>query len=703
MKLRIGSVVVGFLSLIIPMAAQTSGSSPASAPVPPLIRYSGVAKNATGKLTTGMVGITFSLYQDQQGGTPLWMETQNAQLDSSGHYTVLLGSTKSTGMPTELFASGAAQWLGVQVQGEAEQARVLMVSVPYALKAVDAETLGGKPASAYALATPQTRASAPANEHMKANAAISPFNNNQNPPAAAISGSGTKNYIPRWTSSNALGNSNIFQNATNKNIGIGTTTPTTMLDVKGTTLLDGSSATAFGLTVSSPAQFGAEIQGPITGVGAGLDFETTGRGGKQWEILATGNTASQGVGKLNIRDVNTSTNVLTIDTSDNVNVNTNLNVGGATTTFTGNETVNGNIVAGLSSNSSIGVLGESNATSGQTYGVGGLSASPAGYGVEGLNTASEGTGVYGTAGRFGLYGVATGTGSTVGVFGSGADGIQGSGTLHGVYAASTTGGIGVLGTSSNIGIYGNSVAASKEGAGTAFAGVWGDTGGATGSLGVIGTADNAIGGYFLNNAPDAQPTLLVENNENSEKGGWVFDALGGLGGSCLIDVSGDLTCNGKITASASVENGARKVALYTMQSPENWFEDFGSGALSKGAANIALDPTFIQTVNTGTEYHVFLTANGDCKGLYVAHKSSSSFKVRELGGGQSNVAFDYRIVAKRAGYEKLRFEDLTEQFNKQEVQRTKKRLPLQPPAAPQTGPMKQAPLLGDSVKVSVGR
>ena len=46
-----------------------------------------------------------------------------------------------------------------------------------------------------------------------------------------------------------------------------------------------------------------------------------------------------------------------------------------------------------------------------------------------------------------------------------------------------------------------------------------------------------------------------------------------------------------------------------MQSPENWFEDFGSGSLTNGAVTIKLDPTFAQTVNTGTEYHVFLTPN----------------------------------------------------------------------------------------------
>jgi len=105
----------------------------------------------------------------------------------------------------------------------------------------------------------------------------------------------------------------------------------------------------------------------------------------------------------------------------------------AANTFTANQTVNGNIVADAST---LGVLGEANATSGGTVGVGGLAASAAGYGVEGLNTAVGGTGVFGTAPQFGVYGIATGSGNTVGVFGAGADGLQGSGTIHGVYAAS---------------------------------------------------------------------------------------------------------------------------------------------------------------------------------------------------------------------------------------------------------------------------
>jgi hypothetical protein len=77
-----------------------------------------------------------------------------------------------------------------------------------------------------------------------------------------------------------------------------------------------------------------------------------------------------------------------------------------------------------------------------------------------------------------------------------------------------------------------------------------------------------------------------------------------------------------------------------------------------------LEPAFASTVNTGEAYRVFLTPNGDSKGLYVASKTAAGFEVREQGGGTSNISFDYRIVAKRQGYESVRLEDVTDQTAK---------------------------------------
>jgi hypothetical protein len=88
-----------------------------------------------------VAAITFSLYAAQQGGEPLWTETQNdIPLDPTGHYSVQLGITQPNGVPTARFATGEAHWLGVQISGQAEPSRVLLLSVPYALKAGDATT-----------------------------------------------------------------------------------------------------------------------------------------------------------------------------------------------------------------------------------------------------------------------------------------------------------------------------------------------------------------------------------------------------------------------------------------------------------------------------------------------------------------------------------------------------------------------------------
>ena len=65
-----------------------------------------------------------------------------------------MGTTKPEGLPANLFTSEQAHWVGVQVEGQPEQPRVLLVSSPYALKAGDAETIGGLPPSAFVLAAP---------------------------------------------------------------------------------------------------------------------------------------------------------------------------------------------------------------------------------------------------------------------------------------------------------------------------------------------------------------------------------------------------------------------------------------------------------------------------------------------------------------------------------------------------------------------
>lgn len=88
----------------------------------------------------GAVTATFALYADAQSTTPAWTETQAVQV-AQGKYSVLLGSATANGIPADVFAADQAHWLGVQINGS--EKRYLLVSVPYAMKAMEAERLGG--------------------------------------------------------------------------------------------------------------------------------------------------------------------------------------------------------------------------------------------------------------------------------------------------------------------------------------------------------------------------------------------------------------------------------------------------------------------------------------------------------------------------------------------------------------------------------
>src|SRR5262249_34331665 len=128
--------------------------------IPAMVRFTGTLADADHKPLAGTIGVTFSLYTEQAGGTPLWTETQNVEADKNGHYSVLLGSTTAHGIPADAFMAGEARWLGIQPSGQSEHPRVMLAAVPYAMKAHDAETINGLPASAFVLAAPAPSADA---------------------------------------------------------------------------------------------------------------------------------------------------------------------------------------------------------------------------------------------------------------------------------------------------------------------------------------------------------------------------------------------------------------------------------------------------------------------------------------------------------------------------------------------------------------
>ncbi len=209
--------------------APTAGSAQGPA-VPHLVKFSGTVKDAAGAPRTGVTGITFALYKDQAGGAALWLETQNLTLDAQGRYTVLLGANSAEGLPVDVFSANEARWLGVQPEGLPEQ-RVLLVSVPYALKAAEADSLGGRPASSYVLATTGGAPAASSTSAAPQDATCA------TPPCPVVTPGGTANMLAMFQDATTVQNSPVSQNACPGTgqpcIGINNANPLRTLDVNG--------------------------------------------------------------------------------------------------------------------------------------------------------------------------------------------------------------------------------------------------------------------------------------------------------------------------------------------------------------------------------------------------------------------------------------------------------------------------------------
>ncbi len=824
--------------------------------VPRLIRFSGVARDLNNHPLTGVVGISFSLYAEQTGGAALWLETQNVQTDSSGHYSVLLGSTNPDGLPADIFTSAQARWIGVQIEQQSEQARTLLVSAPYALKAGDAETLGGLPASAFVLAVPGGVVGNASGTNVGAVADSAGVTaNGANTSSDVTTTGGTAGAIPLFSTSTNIQNSIVKQTGTTAiSVGgklnlpaTGTATASAGKDSQAQTFAasayDSSTSTAvaqtfqlqaepsgnntaspsgtlnllYGSGATAPAETGLKIgntglitfvtgqtfpgAGTITGIttasGSGLSgggtsgtlslsipaggvtntmlkdssltlnansaggLTTPGAmtlgstytiglkpcsanqvlqySGSAWNCAApaigtiTGITTASGSGltgggtsgtlSLSIPSAAITNTMLQHD-SLTVTPGTGLTGGGAvalggTTTlnintaeipelgtsnaFTAAQTINGpSSSIGLTVDSSGSVndpqveiiqnntsdyarlrftdSGSNNVwdiagftTSGSTTSQLNFWNSVAQQNVLQLFPTYAETNVplytYASASSAtGISGIATSTsGFVTGVFGQTDSGYGGA---YGVYGLATNSGdgsesAGVYGrtdTEDGAGVFGQYGATeSLTGVANEAVGVQGD-GGPGGGTGVVGTADEGVAGYFANNSP-ASTTVLIYSFNTAE----AFQA-GGDDYNCVIDAYGDLFCDGSISGVAHIDGGARTVGLAAIHSPKNWYEDAGSGQLLNGVAVVTFESDFVQTVNTGMDYKVFPVPNGDCKGLYITNKTATSFEVRELGGGTSNVAFDYRIMALRKGYENVRFSDLTASAERRKLQ-----------------------------------
>ncbi len=154
---------------------------------PQLINYQGVARDNAGNVLDGQsIALRLSVRQTTTNGTIVYRETHSTTTNTFGLFDVQLGNgTPVTGTLSAVNWSSGTYYLQVEMDANGGSSYVTMgtsqlVSVPYAMHASSASTVSGL--------------------------------------------SGSTNYIPNFTSSSALGNSNIYQGPGGY-IGIGTTSP----------------------------------------------------------------------------------------------------------------------------------------------------------------------------------------------------------------------------------------------------------------------------------------------------------------------------------------------------------------------------------------------------------------------------------------------------------------------------------------------
>jgi hypothetical protein len=307
-------------------------------------------------------------------------------------------------------------------------------------------------------------------------------------------------------------------------------------------------------------------------------------------------------------------------------------------------------------NSGIGIRGTSNTStgfygasrSGSTFfpGVEGESLNQTGddaAGAFGLTAASGGAapafGVLAYGSAYGVYGDAAGNGTnnnstptSVGVFGLDSGGATAEDSNVGVLGK-TKHGTAVLAmanvSSVNDYIFSRSVY-----------GVLGDAE-PEGNLGAYGV--QGISSYVAVDAYNPGSGNEVQLANASE-------LIYGGSGAFVVDDSGNIVARSLVTSKGSYarttgSSGTARM-VYAAHTTSPITEDFGEGQLVNGRGYVRLDPALADVIDNRNAYHVFLTPEGDSKGLYVTEKTPAGFVVRESSGGRSTLSFEYRILAK---------------------------------------------------------
>ena len=662
-----------------PAAAQqpveaASVADGATGVVPNLAPYAGELTGHAGE----RIAVRFAVYAASSGGSSLWSESQNVSVGKDGKYAVLLGAGSSTGLPQGVFVAGEARWLGIRV-GDGEETRVELGSVPYAMKAADAESLAGRAPSEFV--TPdQFRAELTAQlssqlaAGLASMAASSGTGVRPETTITAPTGSGTAKYLPIWTAASTLGNSALYQTGTTTapEVGINTTAPRSTLDVNG--VITGRSG--FSLPAGAVATASAGVNSPsIEFTATAFDSATAAAITQKyaWKAVVTGNNTTAPVASLQLQAAtgNAAGSGTLAATGLSISPKGIISFAAGQTfpgTGTGGGTGTGNTIkAGLGLTSS--TSGTTQTLAVDTTKIPSLAAANTFTGTEAFNSPVTIGGASNAIAQLVVTGAASGNGT--GIIGFGSAG----GSAYGVV------GYGSQSTSSNP--YGGNGAYFAGGAGALYGGsgvyLQGGTGKYPGSGAVLYGADDSVATYggdgadlFGGSSSTAyggvgaqifgggstsgaagMGAFIEGGSSNSSTGGDGIEAVAGNGASGTVYAgyfAGDVKVTGTLSAGAKnfqidhPLDPANKYLNHTsIESSE--MVNIYSGNVTTDAAGVATVqlPEWFETVNGDFRYQ--LTVLGQFAQAIVSQKiANHQFKI---GTNAANVEVSWQVTGVR--------------------------------------------------------
>ncbi|MBN1996828.1 hypothetical protein JW935_04690 [candidate division KSB1 bacterium] len=654
--------------------------------IPRTISYQGILTDVNGDiLPDNFYRMSFTLYDVESAGKPLWTETQPSVGVHKGLFNTFLGTVN----PIELPFDGQ-YWLGIKIgTGDELSPRIPLSAVAYSFRSEDANHVNGIPVSV----TPLAHTLLPLDQNAKLPESVLPPGT---PPGGPAGGDLAGLYPDPTIAANVINTDKIANNAITTN------------KIQNQAVTQSKLAPDVALPAGGPA--GGDLTGnypdPVIAPSA-VNTNKIANNAVTSEKLNDGAVKTKNLANLSVTPQKiapgTANGQILVTSSGNaawqaptaaphnhVGEVWDASVPWSNSALKVINSLNGPSIWGVNNGGGNGLRGEASGTGFGVYGSGvdnnGISGrSTNGDGSAGYSSGNNKSGVYGETDNSAGFGI-TGRnkksgcwgyigGNTEGVFGEnvsgrgikgmGITGVHGQSNIasgNGVYGVANLGanawgvsgeskeGIGVRGYSEKgsgvegigpTGVYGESSADAGqgiEGYGTG-----------TNTEGVLGLSDHNIGVYGIS-AGQSGNNFGVWGQ--SEKGTGVY---GSTTSGTAVYAFGKFVATGTKSAEVKLDNGA-PVLFYSEEATEVYFCDYGEGMLTNGFAHIELDDKFLQTVTVDNQHpmKVFIQLEGDCRGVYIGQKTATGFDVKELQGGSSNAAFSYRAVCKRKYYETQR-------------------------------------------------